>query len=130
MQPDRVVTETDNLITLVMRYLAVCNRALAESHDKFPYRHIWEAAARAPRPQVRLHISGERESGDYLLMFNGREHFYVMATPYVDGMTDGNDVVWNLPSDYLQQVVASPEEYVTHPARLNWDWLQACQMQA
>ena len=111
---------------LVMDYLTVCNRILSESNNCYPYRQIWEAACRQGRPHAHMRVAWKGAAQDFLLSLNQREHFYVMAAPYVAKMDDEGDTVWRVSPDYLRQVVENAAYYMANPAEMNWDWLQNC----
>jgi hypothetical protein len=33
-------------------------------------------------------------------------------------------IAWKVPESYLKDVVENAEDYINHPAKLDWEWLK------
>ncbi len=106
---------------LVMEYIEVCNAALYHNSQRFPYKQILGAAKSSAVEQpieVNVQDWGHSESYVFTLSASG-----ITAKPHGE-CTDCNCVrKWGVSKDYLEQVAQKPAEYISNPAKLNWDWL-------
>ncbi len=105
---------------LFQDYLDVCNQALEENKDNFPYKLICNAAESAfAERAIKLAIYDDRPKECYCLQMKDHK---IEASDECD-LSHAKDA-WRINLSYLQQVVDHPEEYIKHPARLDWDWLR------
>jgi hypothetical protein len=107
---------------LVQQYLDVCNRALRANADHFPWKQIislgntkWEGK------NIGLGINepGRETPETYTITFvNGQ---FVYGGP---GKFD-TSYTWEADKAFMEKVVASPQEYIDHPMKINWDWVKS-----
>lgn len=104
---------------LFRQYVEVCNRAMAEHAEEFPYKQIWNAARKAIGENgVRIAVYDDQPKSAYEIHLEG-DHLEASR----DGHSDSP--VWRMDLSYLQEVVEHPEAYIQNPARLDWDWLRS-----
>jgi len=114
---------TTSTASLLVGFLGVCNEALAKNREVFPYKQLF---------------------GLYEKLFAGRdvhvtiyeddpaEEIGQVTIRYVDGRYEPVSSDSQLPvfrvklkRSYMEQVVANPDQYTSHPERLDWDWLKS-----
>lgn len=111
---------TSEIDQLFSDYLAVCNRALEANREAFPYKQIWDAAESFLGDRsVKLAVYDDRPQECYCLQMKDKK----IETAEDCNRADPQDA-WRVNLSYLQQVVENPDEYINHPARLDWDWLR------
>jgi hypothetical protein len=106
---------------LVEQYAGVCNKALLQNKDRFPFKQILGAAKKAESEQpVEVVISDTAPQEVYVFRLgeNG------IAVETHAGCADCACVrSWNIETSYLQDVIHNPQAYVENPAKLNWEWM-------
>jgi len=102
------------------RYLDVCNQALEKNKDKFPYKEIWNARLKSlGKNKILLcAVYDDRPKIVYTLQLTEDMKIKILKKEPVP-----REDVWPLKYSYLKQVVDNPEEYIEHPANLDWGWL-------
>ncbi len=109
--------------TLVSQYLNVANAALSANEDRFPYKQILEAAANkldGTRLGVAIYKDDPSSPFDYFTI-----EFKAGRLEYVAHGKEEPDIGWKAPRRHLEQVVGNPAEYISHPAKLDWDWAKS-----
>jgi len=98
------------------RYIEVCNEVLRRNRNRFPYEHIWNAAADA-----------EAGHGARLVLVDDTPVSVCEVTVFPDHLErseDGEDApVLRISKSYLDDVLRNPQKYVDNPALINWGWL-------
>ncbi len=106
---------------LIERYADICNRALLQNKDRFPFKQILGAAQRAEheRPvEVVLSDTVPPETYVFRLRADGVE-----VTPH-DLCDDCQCVrLWNTNIPYLKDVTENSQAYIDNPAKLDWEWM-------
>lgn len=116
MKPD--VANKDNMIR---QYVAICNEALCNNAHRFPFRQILDAAEKSGFGRVvEARISDDPEKNSYVLSLKERR---IQIEPHEECGECACDYLWNIPSAYLDDVIHHPDQYISNPARLDWDWL-------
>lgn len=111
----------DDIDALVQAYLQVCNRALAQHKDQFPYKQIWEAVEHVQQADgVDLTVYDDRPQSHVKVRLKDKQ----IEVLGVDHEEEGHRG-FKLTTSYLKRVVEQPEEYINHPAKLDWDWLKS-----
>jgi len=105
---------------LFSAYLKVCNHALENNKDVFPYKEICGATEKLlGDTAVKMAVYDDRPKTCYRVQMDDNK----MQASESENPDDAKDA-WRLNYSYLKQVVDNPEEYVKHPAKLDWDWLR------
>ena len=104
---------------LFKQYLKICNQALDENKNRFPYNHLWDAAQKLMEDEiVQISIYDDRPKIAYCLQFKDHHIEAVKVST-----TDKSDSCC-INMSYLEQVVEEPEKYIENPAKIDWDWLR------
>ncbi len=113
--------DEDEYENVFRQYLAVCNQAIAENKDKFPYTGIWNARLKGidPLPHVNAVVFDDRPKASYLLHLTPE-----MKIEISEKKAQAADDPWPFPYQYMKRVIRNPEKYIANPARLQWGWLQ------
>ena len=110
---------TDEIDALFEQYLEICNQAMAKHKDEFPYKQIWEAVEKLQRDEdIDLTIYDDAPKSHYKVKMKDK-HIDVVDVDHEDEHKG-----WKLNSSYLRKVVEHPQDYIDHPAKLDWDWLK------
>jgi hypothetical protein len=102
------------------RYLDVCNQAIKKNKDKFPYTEIWKARWKDLTPNNRLHcaVYDDKPKIIYTLQLTEDMKIKIVEKTHV-----APDDIWSFKYSYLKHVVENPQDYIDHPANLDWGWL-------
>jgi len=111
---------TDEYERIFERYLEVCNQAIEMNKDKFPYTEIWGARWNNLKPDDTLEcaVYDFRPKIVYTLQLTKDMKIKIIKKAY---HTPAD--AWPFDYNYLKKVVDNPEEYLKHPANLDWGWL-------
>lgn len=113
--------ETAELEQLFKRYMDVCCEVMRVHSDHFPYHQIWGAASKVlGESEVPVAVVDDRPKALYGLSL--KDHA-LEAHPIPQAEAPLRP--WRLPYSYMKHVVDHPEEYLSHPAKLDWDWLRS-----
>ena len=107
-------------LTLAKHYINICNTALAQHREQFPYKQIITLLDRLYSGEtLTFRIEDE----------DGREEA-IVTTGFIDGqftpIREGEhnpDAHFILHRSYLEEVLEHAEEYTRHPAKLDLSWL-------
>ncbi len=104
------------------RYLDICNQAIEKNKDKFPYMEIWKARWKNLTPDHTLHcaVYDDRPKIIYTLHLTEDMKIEILKKTHV-----ADDDVWPFKYSYLKHVVDNSQEYIEHPANLDWGWLNS-----
>ncbi len=112
-----------NTQTTFTQAVNVMNAALAEHKSDMPYKQLIEAADKT---------IGGKKFGVAIYDEDPAKPFDYFTVRYRDGSfeivshgKDDPDIPWKTSVGYLEKVAANPEEYIEHPAKLDWDWLKS-----
>ena len=102
------------------RYLDICNQAIEKNKDRFPYMEIWRARWKKLGADNLLHctVYDDRPKIVYTLLLTEDMKIKIVKKPPV-----APDDVWPFAYSYLKHVVEHPQDYIEHPANLDWGWL-------
>lgn len=115
------VTEQTQYAELFKQYLDVCNQALTANKDRFPFKHILEAADNAAKPKnVEVRIIDDKPDRAYVIRLEDQR---ILGEGHQFCQNCDCDGYWNVPRSYLENVVQNPEDYIANPAKINWDWM-------
>lgn len=120
--PGSKAARTD-VTRLIEKYVAVCNRAIAENEDRFLVKQA---------RKLNRTLWGETHFRT-LVYDHDPDHVVAEVTLHFDPddrklSVKGSPVEdvafsWRVSLDYLEDVVRRPDWYVEHPVKLDWDWL-------
>lgn len=109
---------SDEIDSLFRRYVMICNAAMQQHKEAFPYKQIWDALERQQKETAfDISILDDEPSRHYQLSMKDK-HIDVLSCD------DDNQCPRKINASYLRKVVEHPEEYLANPAKLDWDWLQ------
>lgn len=105
------------------QYLEICSRAIEKNRNKFPYTEIW--GARFNKLEV------EQEATLQAIIYDDRPKVMFtlrltkdMKIEIVEKKAIPPEDEWPFTYQYLKRVVDNPQEYIDHPAKLEWGWLK------
>ena len=100
------------------RFLEIYNRAMHVHKDRFPYKHIWEAAEQMQEDaDWHLTVYDDEPKGDYVLCLQDK-HLLLVQT-----LQPSDPSGWRMNLSYIKEVIENPQCYIDDPARLDWEWL-------
>ena len=102
------------------QYLEICNRAIEQNKNKFPYTEIWGVRFKALEAEAMLHaiVYDDRPKAAFTLRLTKD-----MKIEIVEKKPVPNEE-WPFTYQYLKRVVDNPKEYIENPAKLEWGWLK------
>ena len=108
-------------IELIEGYAEVCNQALLQNKDRFPFKQILGAAQDAENEQpVEVILSDAIPPETYVFMLKADG---VDVKPH-DLCSDCRCVrSWNTNIPYLMDVTKNSQAYIDNPAKLDWEWM-------
>src|ERR1051326_1409402 len=116
-----LANEIDEL-TLLTDYLNVCNAASEAHRDVFPYKPMIAAYDKIFDRQVGVDIYDSDPdnvvSSITIRLANGK------FEPVPEDEAHPSFHL-KLKRQYIEDVVAHPDEYIRHPEKLDWDWIKS-----
>ena len=102
------------------RYLDVCNQAIEKNKDKFPYMEMWKARWKnlGVDKTVKCVVYDDRPKVVYTLELTEDMRIKIVEKTHITP-----EGVWPFRYSYLKHVVDHPQDYIDHPANLDWGWL-------
>ena len=103
------------------KYLEICNRAIEQNRNKFPYTEIWGARFKTLETEATLNavVYDDRPKAAFMLRLTKD-----MKIEIVEKKSVPADEEWPFTYQYLKRVVDNPKEYIENPATLEWGWLK------
>ena len=103
------------------KYLEICNQAIEQNKNKFPYTEIWGARFKTLEKEATLHatVYDDRPKVAFTLRLTPD-----MKIEIVDKKAILPEDEWPFKYEYLKRVVDNPKEYIDNPAKLEWGWLR------
>ena len=101
-------------------YLDVCNKALERNKDKFPFKEIWNARVKSLGQDSVLQCAVYDDRPKVIYSLKLTED---MKIEIIKKESAVQEDVWPFKVSYLKHVIDNPEEYIEHPANLDWGWL-------
>lgn len=112
--------DTHEHYELIQRYADVCNQALLQNKDRFPFKQILGAAKDSESGcVVEVSVSGDLSSS---YVFEVRKSG-IFAKPHDDCAHCNCDRSWSVEKSYLQRVAEDPLSYIENPAMIDWEWM-------
>lgn len=102
------------------RYLDICNQAIEKNKDTFPYMEIWRARWKSLGENTLLQcaVYDDRPKIIYTLQLTQDMKIKIIGKKPV-----ASEDIWPFKYSYLKHVVDNPQNYIDHPAILDWGWL-------
>ncbi len=111
------------LMSLFLRYLNICNLALREHREQFPYKQIVELGERA---------LGGRNIGVGIYEEDPETIIEYCTVRFSDGTFDvvehgekNVELEWTVKRTYMEHVANHSDQYIDAPEKLEWDWLKS-----
>jgi len=103
------------------QYLEICNRAIEQNKSKFPYTEIWGSRLKALEEEMKIQavVFDDRPKLAYTLRLTKD-----MKIEIVEKKVLPPEDAWPFTYQYLKRVVDNPQDYINHPAKLEWGWLK------
>ena len=106
---------------LFQSYLEVCNDALKQNKNRFPFKQILDAArTNAASRTIEVHIVDDKPKSDIMMTLDADA---IRAQSHADCDNCQCDAKWSVSKTYLEDVVNNPDAYIQNPAKIDWDWL-------
>lgn len=101
-------------------YLEICNQAIEKNKNNFPFMAIWKARWKnmAQDNVVQCAVYDDRPKIIYTL-----ELAEDMKIKIIKKISANPEDSWPFKYSYLKHVIDHPQEYIKHPANLDWGWL-------
>ncbi len=121
MQTAQETKEAHDYEQVFQQYLEICNRAIEQNKNKFPYTEIWGARLKQLAEEVKVHaiVFDDRPKVSYMLRLTKEMKIEIMEKQLVPP-----EDAWPFTYQYLKRVVENPAEYIANPAKLEWGWLK------
>jgi len=121
MEPAQQRKDAQEYERVFQQYLEICNRAIEQNKDKFPYTEIWGARLKTLEEEMKIHavVFDDRPKLAYILRLTKD-----MKIKIVEKKVIPPEDSWPFTYQYLKRVVDNPKEYIENPARLEWGWLK------
>ena len=113
--------EAQDYELIFQQYLEICNRAIEQNKNKFPYTEIWGARFKALEKEATLHaiVYDDRPKVEFMLRLTRDMKIEIVEKKAITPEED-----WPFSYQYLKRVVDNPQEYIDNPAKLEWGWLK------
>ena len=106
---------------LLKHYINICNQALLQNKERFPFKQILGAAKDAEYEQpVEVVVSDTKPLETYVFRLKAGG---VEVKPHALCGDCACVRSWNTDTSYLQNVIKNPKAYIENPAMLNWEWM-------
>jgi len=121
MQPAEKIKDSQEYEQVFQQYLEICNRAIEQNKNKFPYTEIWGARLKTLENEMNIHavVFDDRPKLAYILQLTKD-----MKIKIVEKKIIPPEDSWPFTYQYLKRVVDNPQEYIENPAKLEWGWLK------
>ncbi|WP_417456472.1 hypothetical protein [Kordiimonas sp.] len=99
-------------------YLRICNAALKANSKRFPYNRLWEAGAEALKGRsVELALVDDEPKARCRI---------TLSAHHIERATEDGEAppVTRLSKQYIDDVLANPEKYISDPSLIDWRWLK------
>ena len=120
MQTTTEIEDATEYERLFQQYLVICNLAIEQNKNKFPYTEIWGARMKELKDGVKIQA----------VLFDDRPKLVCLLRLTPDMKIEIEEKKEAVPEDgwpfsyqYLKRVVDNPKQYIDNPARLEWGWL-------
>jgi hypothetical protein len=115
--PPAAVEEKDRIFE---SYLNICNQAIEKNKDKFPYTEIWKTRCKSLGHNNIFYCAVYDDRPKVIYSLQLTEDMKIKLIEKKNAATDGT---WPFKFSYLKHVVDNSQEYIEHPANLDWGWL-------
>jgi hypothetical protein len=123
MEQAQQIKDAQEYEKVFQQYLQICNRAIEQNRNKFPYTEIWGArfAKLGSDKEAILQaiIYDDRPKVEFTLRLTKDMKIEIVEKKPIP---DGEE--WPFTYQYLKRVVDNPKEYIENPAKLEWGWLK------
>lgn len=106
--------------TLAKHYVNICNTALVQHRDEFPYRQIIALMNRIYSGEtITIRIDNARSEPEQYVTTRFIDGQF---TPIEEGKR-ASDAEFVLSRAYLEDVVENADHYIRHPRKLDFSWM-------
>jgi hypothetical protein len=121
MQSAEQIKDAKEYDLVFQQYLEICNRAIEQNKNKFPYTEIWGARLKELKEEMDIHavVFDDRPKLAYKLRLTKD-----MKIEIAEKKELPPEDAWPFTYQYLKRVVDNPKDYIDNPAKLEWGWLK------
>jgi hypothetical protein len=121
MQSATEIKDAAEYERVFQQYLEICNRAIEQNKNKFPYTEIWGTRLKALKDEMEIEaiVYDDRPKAAFMLRLTKD-----MKIEIVKKKTLPPEDAWPFTYQYLKRVVDNPQDYIENPAKLEWGWLK------
>ena len=121
MNTAQIIIDPAEYEQVFQKYLEICNRAIEQNKNKFPYTEIWGSRLKQMEEEMKVEAItyDDRPKASYMLRLTKD-----MKIEIVEKKELKPEEAWPFTYQYLKRVVDSPQEYIDNPAKLEWGWLK------
>jgi hypothetical protein len=105
------------------QYLEICNKAIEQNRNKFPYTEIWGARFDKLEAKedatLQAIVYDDRPKVEFTLRLTKDMKIEIVEKKPIPAGEE-----WPFTYQYLKRVVDNPKEYIENPAKLEWGWLK------
>lgn len=106
---------------LLKNYVGVCNDALKENAQRFPFSRIFDVAQRSEKEKpVEVVVRSSKGEERYVFRI---EAGGIVVQAHEECAKCECVRTWNPQTPYLENVTRSPQDYIQNPAKLDWEWM-------
>lgn len=108
---------SEDINLLFGKYIEICNTAIKNNKDRFPYKHIWQAGfGLVNGKDIEFTVFDDQPQGKFVV--NIYNNLLVLSP---GGFL--SDRSWKLLYSNIRRVIDNPDEYINNPSLLDWGWL-------
>ena len=105
---------------LLDKYLVVCNKALHRNADRFPFKQLLKAAAEdGDLRQAEVNFLDSDVQPEIIFSIHENQ---IVSRPCMCQGCGACRPKWTVSQSYLEDVIANPAEYISNPAKIDWEW--------
>lgn len=121
MQKTEQIKDAHEYEEVFQQYLNICNQAIEQNKQKFPYADIWGARFQALKEEATLNaiVYDDRPKAAFVLRLTPDMKIEILEKKPLPPEDE-----WPFTYQYLKRVVDNPQEYIENPAKLEWGWLK------
>ncbi len=121
MKATKKTQEETDYAHVFEQYLVICNQAIEKNRNTFPYTEIWRSRFETLEAEATLRaiVYDDRPKLDCTLRLTKDMKIEIVEKKAIPADDD-----WPFTYQYLKRVVDHPQEYINHPAKLEWGWLK------
>jgi len=107
---------------LLDKYVRVCNEALFQNKDRFPFKQILGSVRRTEADKmIEVKVENAPDISDHIFKIHDDQ---VIVMTHSECECERS---WSVSKKYLENVVHNPQTYINNPALIDWDWMYSAE---